>query len=310
MGMWYFTLIFAIMKMILCFIACGLLLVHCSAQENNNPLPVNDDNNSLLWRISGNGNSEPSYLFGTFHLLCKEDIHFSSALKTALSRSDTIYMELDMDDPSVMLSAMMYMNMDSGKTLKSLYTEEEYQRLSDYFKDSLNMSLSMFARAKPFFLVALFYPRMMDCNQPSGVEAALIKLANENSKEIKGLETMKFQASVFDSIPYEWQADELLKNIDSFEVAKREFEDMLRLYKNQNLDSIAIMINESEFGDGQFQEQLLSNRNKKWVAYLDSIMKYQSVFVAVGAGHLPGKYGVIQLLQELGYTVDPLKNEG
>ena len=222
---------------------------------------------------------------------------------------DTVYMELDMDDASTMLSAMMYMNMKGDTTLADLYTDQEYERLKNYFSDSLKMPLALLQKAKPYFLVALLYPRMMNCSSPAGVEEELVKLAKEDKKEIKGLETMQFQASVFDSIPYQWQAKELLKNIDSFSVNKKEFETMLQFYKNQNLDSIKTMLGKSEFGSEKYDDLLLNDRNKKWVKKLDNIMKKESVFVAVGAGHLVGEQGLIHLLKKQGYTLKPLENK-
>lgn len=280
----------------------------CNGQKPE-PLKINDNNNTLLWQVSGNGLSKPSYLFGTFHLLCKEDIHFSEQLKKAIQRSDTVYMEMDLDDPSTMLSGMLYMNMKGGKKLKDLYSDKDYQKLESYFADSLKMPLTFFSSAKPYFLVALFYPKMMSCSSPSGIEQELLKIIKENKKEVNGLETMQFQASVFDSIPYEWQAKELLKSIDSFAVAKNEFDKMLKIYKNQELDSMTAMFVEDEFGADEFTKYLLDNRNKNWVHQLNSLMKNESLFVAVGAGHLVGDVGLINLLRKEGYTVEPLKNK-
>ncbi len=285
-----------------------VLFLGCKAQ--NNPSFVKQKNsNTLLWEVSGKGLQKPSFIFGTFHLLCKQDIHFSDQLKKAVKFSDEIYMELDMDDPSTMLSGMLYMNMRGDTTLADLYTDKEYTRLKKYFSDTLKMPLALLQKAKPYFLVALLYPRMMNCSSPAGVEQELVKLAKEDKKEIQGLETMQFQASVFDSIPYQWQANELLKNIDSFSVDKKEFQTMLDFYKNQQMDSIKTMLGKSEIGSDKYDDLLLNDRNKKWVKKLDSIMKKENVFVAVGAGHLVGDYGLISLLKKQGYKVEPLENK-
>ena len=296
------------MKQLIFYGFLMILFLGCKAQPETS-FTVQKNNNSLLWKISGNGLTKPSFLFGTFHLLCKEDINFSNQLRKAVSDCGEIYMELDMDDPSTMLSAMMYMNMRGDTSLSDLYTSKEYERLKSYFSDTLKMPLALLQKTKPYFLVALLYPRMMNCSSPAGVEEELVKLAKEDKKEIQGLETMQFQASVFDSIPYQWQAKELLKNIDSFSVNKTEFETMLDFYKNQEMDSIKTMIGKSEFGSDKYDDLLLNNRNKKWVTKLDTIMKNESVFVAVGAGHLVGKQGLISLLKKQGYTVEPLENK-
>ncbi len=296
------------MKQMLFFSLTSVLFLGCQAQPTHS-FEKQKDGNSLLWEVSGNGLKKPSFLFGTFHLLCKDDIHFSDALKMAIKQCDTVYMEVKIDDPSMMLSAMLYLNMRNDSTLENLYTPEEYKRVKDYFSDSLKMPISLLQRSKPYFLVALLYPRMMNCPSPSGVEEELLKIAKEDKKEIKGLETMQFQASVFDSIPYEWQAKELLKNIDSFSVYKDQFLTMLGFYKNQQMDSIKALMDTSEFSSEKYDDLLLNKRNKNWVEQLNTIMKNESVFVAVGAGHLVGENGLVSLLKKEGYTVEPLVNK-
>jgi len=296
------------MKRLLFYSLSTILFMSCNAQSDHSFVKQKNDN-TLLWKVSGNGLKKPSFLFGTFHLLCKDDIHLSDQLKKAMKLSDKIYMEMDMDDPSTMLGGMLYMNMKNDKTLESLYTPEEYKRLSNYFSDTLKMPVMLLQKAKPYFLVALLYPRMMDCASPAGVEEELMKIAKEDKKEIKGLETIQFQASVFDSIPYEWQAKELLQNIDSFSVYKNEFETMLKFYKNQQLDSIKSLMGKSESGEKKYDDLLLNNRNKNWVKKLKEITKNESVFVAVGTGHLVGEKGLINLLRKEGYKVEPLQNK-
>lgn len=293
------------------FLLCSLstiLFLGCQAQPVDS-FVKQKNNNTLLWQVSGKGLKRPSFLFGTFHLLCKDDIHFSDALKKAVKSCDEIYMEMDMDDPSTMFSAVLYMNMKNGTTLESLYTPQDYKRLRDYFSDTLKMPMMFLEKMKPYFLVALLYPKMMNCASPVGVEEELMKIAKEDKKEIKGLETMQFQASVFDSIPYEWQAKELLKNIDSFSVYKKEFDQMLAMYKSQQLDSMKNLLTKNEFGSEKYEDLLLNNRNKKWVKQLRVIMQNKSVFVAVGAGHLVGDAGLIRLLKKAGYKVEPLQNQ-
>ena len=120
---------------------CCVPLIFNSCKAQKPPLVVNKDGNTLLWQVSGKNLKSPSYLFGTFHLLCKDDIHFGEQLKTAISRSKEIYMELDMDDPATMLGGMLYMNMKNGKALSDLYSPTDYERLKNYFSDSLKMRL-------------------------------------------------------------------------------------------------------------------------------------------------------------------------
>ena len=285
-----------------------LVMGSCRAQTKPDILKTNKDENSLLWEISGNGLKEPSYIFGTFHLLCRNDIHLSGQLKQALKNARELYLELDMDDPSMMISGLLLMNMNGGKLLRDLYTPEAYKKLDDFFKDSLHTPLTMFQSMKPAFLESMLYPKLMPCKAISGVEEELMKLAKADKKEIQGLETMAFQASVFDSIPYEDQAKELLKTIDSLDTYKHFFDTLITVYKSQQLKKIEDMFSKSEFGMEENQDLLLNNRNANWVKQLKDIMIKEQVFVAVGAGHLVGEKGLIALLRKEGYNVRALEN--
>lgn len=232
------------------------------AQSTDTVFKTNAGDNTLLWEISGNGLTKPSFLYGTFHLLCKDDIKFSDACKQAIVRSNKIYLELDMDDPATLTGGLMLMNMKDGKKLKDLFTADDYKKISNYFKDSLQTPIGLFQSIKPYFLMAMLYPKMLPCSAVSGIDEEIMKLAKENDKEIKGLETMAFQASVFDSIPYAKQAAELLEAIDSMDKSKKYFALMIAAYKNQQLNLIEKLMNEPGLGMEDNQDVLLDDRNK------------------------------------------------
>ena len=293
-------------------VLAGLVFVSsCQAQHTSPVLPVQQDNNTLLWEVSGKNLPANSYIFGTFHLMCKDDIHFSTALTKALASADEVYMELDMDDPATLLGGMSMMTMKGGKKLKDFYSKDEYKRLASFFKDSIGFQLDMMQSMKPSMLEALLYPKMLKCNTSTGVEMELMVLAKKNKKEIKGLETMAFQASVFDSIPYETQAKGLLKAIDSLPEYRLSFDSMVQVYKSQRINEMEAMLMKGDFGEDMEQngDVLLYNRNRNWVKQLKDIMPKESVFVAVGAGHLLGDKGLIALLKAEGYTVRPILNK-
>ncbi|MBL0183075.1 MAG: TraB/GumN family protein [Chitinophagaceae bacterium] len=291
------------------YLALISVLGYSSYAQQPVALKTNADNNTLLWEVSGNGLAAPSYLFGTFHMLCKDEIKFSDALKQAVNNSAEVYMELDMDDPGVLLGGLSMMSMKGGKKLKDILTEDEYKRVEIFFKDSLKSSLNMFQGMKPLLLTSLVYPKLMPCAAVTSVEEQLVKLAKQNKKEIRGLETMAFQASVFDSIPYKEQADELLKTIGSLSKSKRLFDSMVKAYKSQNMSLLENMLTNDDFGMEGSQDVLVNKRNENWVVQLKDIMKKEPVFVATGAGHLPGKDGLIALLLQQGYTVRPVENK-
>lgn len=287
---------------------CALIFQSCTAQQTEK-LQSNPDGNTLLWEISGNGLKKPSYLFGTFHLLCREDIHFSGQLKKALASADEVYFEMDLDDPSNTLGGLLFINMRKGLTLSDLYSEADYRRLETFFKDSLGRSLSGMKRMKPSVIEAVLYPKLMPCSSLSGIDMELLNLAQQAKKEVKGFETIAEQGAVFDSIPYETQAKGLLNTIDSFNIYRNMFDSLLVVYKNQQMNEIEKMMSKTESGLGESRYIMLDKRNINWVGQLKMILPEKSVFIAVGAGHLSGKNGVIELLEKEGYSVRPLLNK-
>jgi len=214
-----------------------------------------------------------------------------------------------LDDMANTLGAMMFMNMKDGKTLKDLYTEAEYNKLQLFFKDSLRTNIGLFHKMKPFFLEAFIYPKLLSCKDMSGLEQELLKIAGREMKEIRGFETIAFQASVFDSIPYAAQAKSLLNSVDSINNNKVLFDKMVQVYLSQEIEKIEAMFKEEEFGMKDGLELLLDKRNINWVEQLKTILPKTNIFMAVGAAHLVGEKGVIELLRKEGYTLRPLLNK-
>src|SRR5687767_3296538 len=89
--------------------------------------------NTLLWRITGKGIKEPSYLFGTIHMICGDDIRLSDSLKRAIRDAKNVYLELDLDNIMEMMGAMNKMKMRDDTTLADLLTPAEYQKVKTFF---------------------------------------------------------------------------------------------------------------------------------------------------------------------------------
>jgi uncharacterized protein YbaP (TraB family) len=265
--------------------------------------------NTLLWKISGNGLTRSCYLFGTMHVLCAEDATLSDSLKLAIKYCDEIYFELDMDNLGEMLGAMKYLRMNDGKKLSELLSKEEYARVEDYFKShSVPLPLTMMNRFKPYFISSLIGEQMMSCEQKNGMEELIMRESKQYRKEIKGLETTEFQASIFDSIPYEKQAKDLVNYIDSIDSYKQVTLEMIEVYREQNLERMDSLMHKSDPGMDEYMDILLYGRNRHWVEQMPSIMKGHCILFAVGAGHLPGEQGVINLLRKKGFKVTPMGN--
>jgi len=273
----------------------------------------NVSTNTLLWRISGNNLSKPSYLFGTIHLLCANDIELSETLKSAIKETDKVYLELDMDNLFEMMQAVQKMKMRNDTTLSDLLSDSDYKKVKAFFtsKSSL-IPFSILETYKPMLAASMIMQTSTDCDNAISMEQIIMQQAKQDRKEIKGMETMTYQLSIFDSIPYEVQAKQLLAFItenDSEDKASKEYDEMASAYRNQELHKLEQLINKEELGIGNFADLLLYNRNKNWVVTMGKIFATNSAVIAVGAGHLPGEKGVINLLRKAGYKVDPMENK-
>jgi uncharacterized protein YbaP (TraB family) len=257
---------------------------------------------SLLWEISGKGLTQPSYLFGTIHLICASDFSLSDSLKSAIAKTQQLALEIDMDDPGLMGTMAKTMFMANGKVLKDILSEKQYAQLSQFYKDSLGMDITSFARAKPFMMMGPMFNKILGC-EPHSYELSLMGLAAKQKSEIIGLETIEEQMAIFDTIPYDRQAEMLITMIEKLPETKNEFKELVELYKKQDLQSLYNLTLKSEFGlDGQ-DEVMLFKRNQHWINRIDKIVHERPTFIAVGAAHLGGEKGVIALLRKDGYKV-------
>jgi uncharacterized protein YbaP (TraB family) len=163
---------------------------------------------STLWKIEGDNLEKPSYIFGTIHITC--DATLEDDVKRALDKTSQVVLEIDMDDPAMQTKMMSGMYMKDGKKISDLVSEEDYKIIDELITKEVGMPLQMVETIKPFFLIAMMYPKMIDCPIQS-FEQELMKVATEQEEEIKGLETIEDQMQVFEDIPYEDQVADLLK---------------------------------------------------------------------------------------------------
>lgn len=261
---------------------------------------------SLLWRISGNGLQQESYLFGTIHMTCDATLE-KNTIK-ALENTKQLYLELDMDDESMQKQMMKHMIMKDDKKLSSLLSAEDFKLVDEFLKKNIKMSAKMFDSFKPFIVTTMLYPKMLDCPFQS-VETTLMKISKEQNEEIFGLETVEEQMRVFDKIPYEIQAEELVKMAKSdLAKDKAEMNKMMKIYLNKDIEGMLKMMEESDNKiSAENQEVLLNNRNKNWIPLMIEIMSDKPTFFGVGAAHLAGEEGVINLLRKKGYEVEAVK---
>lgn len=282
-------------------LSCSLMLLTAKAQQQ--PL----EKSSLLWEISGNGLQSPSWLYGTIHAICPEDLQFSSATLDAMKQAKSLFLEVNIDDKSEIGRLQAAMMMPPPYSFKALFSDDDYAKLAGWFQDSLHMELSMFDQLKPLVVYSVIVRKLFasSCTEPASTEGEFVRLAKEYQLPIKGLETILEQVAIFDSIPDTEEAAMMIKTVSDTAHTNQMYQRMIAAYKKGDIQSLYDQITETE-DMIKYREILLDRRNRNWINTISSEAAKGPAFFAVGAGHLGGNMGVIELLRKQGYTVKPV----
>jgi uncharacterized protein len=260
---------------------------------------------ALLYEVSGKDLAKPSYLYGTLHQVCPNDLQLSAATRKALTDSQQLYLEIDFDDPALTGKMITGMMMPGGKTVRDLLSPEDYAVLNTYMESNVGVGLGMMGMMKPVALSALIYVGMLKCD-PASYDLTFARLAGEGGKEVLGLETFEEQMAVLDSIPVEDQLKDLVEMARNPADAQKELASLLAAYKAQDITQLMKLIDDSSFESPEFKDDLLDKRNANWIPVIEKAAQQKPTFFAFGAGHLGGDKGVLSLLRKKGYTVQPL----
>jgi len=264
---------------------------------------------SLLWKIETPGQDWPaSYLYGTIHIIPKDSFFLPPGLESAMAEAEQLVMELPLEaDMGAMLQSAKSMLLPAGTKLKDLLTEEDYAYLQQFMRDSVQTPVPFYQMIKPIFTLQQLSSNL--CHEGEAFESYELYFAKrfeEMEKPVSGLETMAEQLAILDSIPLADQAQSLMETVRAPREGCEELSRLIHLYRQQDLEGLmALTTEDPSLGDQR--ETLLDSRNRRWIARIDTILAGgASTLIAVGAGHLAGPEGVIQLLQDAGYTLSPV----
>jgi len=259
--------------------------------------------NALLWKISGNGLTQPSYLFGTMHITC--DATLEDNVLAALDATGQLYLEVKMDDPGLQAKMMQAAMMKDGQKMSQLATPEHFELVNTFLNENIGMPATLLDAFKPGLISMMIVPKTLDCPAES-VEMNLMGVSAEQGEEMFGLETIEYQLAIFDAIPYKEQMDELVK------MAKEGMDEQIKankelnaIYKSKDLKAISDYIAKEDAI--AHSDIMLEGRNKNWIPKIEEAAKAKATFFGVGAAHLPGDTGVIMLLRKKGYKVEAVK---
>jgi hypothetical protein len=282
--------------------------------------------NSIFWEISGNELTKPSYLFGTHHLYDYQFIKKNENILQALDSVDIVIGEMAIDKSesmNIFAKMMTATLLPSGQSLKKLLTAEQYASVDKCLKENMGISAATFNNMKPVFIQQLVmvskYMKSQeketaipptDLSNPLGnsMDGFFQEQGKALNKQVAGLETVDDQLhALYDGYSLERQVDLLMEMVnDDDSTSTEDVLTMTNMYSEQNLSGLLELMEKTT--PKEEIQSLLINRNNNWIPQIDTYFKEgKSIFIAVGAGHLPGSYGLIHLLKEKGYTLKPIK---
>jgi len=259
---------------------------------------------ALLWDIGGNGLERPSHLYGTVHSKDERAYAFSRAVEGTMDQVVTVAGELDLDAVRKSAVAMMAaMTIPDGGKLEDLYSKKEWKLVDAAMREHLGPMAGMFMRLKPFFVMATLTEASMGQDRPKMLDEHLLAEAKGKGRRVIGLETMDEQLKAIDALPLKEQAAMLLEHLKRGGDAA-DLEAMMEAYAAQDLDKMMAVTQRTGGLPKALEKSLFTDRNLRMAHRMDSVMRADgNALFLVGAAHLPGKGGVIELLREKGYTV-------
>ena len=280
-------------------------------------------NAQLLYKISGNGLKSPSYIVGTYHLAPASFADEIAGMSDAFAAVEQVYGEVDMlSAQSSQMAMVQAMMLPEGKYVSDMFSEEEMERINAYVRGAMGMDLNhpmlrdQLGRMRPSVLAMqlglLEFMKITPNFNPNDLIDNYFQMeARKRGLAVGGFESVEFQMELLygDSTDEE-EREALLKLLDDKEALLAEMKAMTEAYFSFDMKCIhELTIRSVEIGDMSPEEfrEMITDRNHNWVEVMPEIMAAKSTLFVVGAGHLPGDDGVLELLKAQGYKVKAVK---
>lgn len=274
----------------------------------------------LLWKVSGNGLGRPSYIMGTYHFAPASMMDKIPGMQQAFEGCDVVVGEIEKEsmmspETQALMAQAMIAPLDS--TLDKLFTPEDYRIVEEVFNKyfgNMGVKLSQMNTLKPSAISVQMQAMQAvrhfpNFNESEVIDMAVQTRANGMGRPSIGLETIEEQIDLLFNTPLTKQAEGLLDACKKDDLFKVQSSALVEAYMDQDLAKIESIMTDPALGgdDAEAMDALVYDRNRAWVVKLVKMMPERAALVCVGAGHLPGDQGLLQLLRDRGYTVEPMK---
>lgn len=265
--------------------------------------------NSILWEVSGNGLSSPSYLMGTLKFIGEKEFFIPQEAHLNLKKCKIFAIE-DQVDHHAQHELNKAVHFPAGKSLKTELKPELYTSVQKLFEKEFGISESKFehhyARLMPLAL-SMTMTRLSLGEKVKFYDIELLLEAKKNKLETYSLEPIEREAEALLRYPLEDQVKALQHSVANFETQKKEFQLLVNDYPDGDLDKIFQYTLHPVESNPVFIEEFYTKRNSEWLPKIDRMMHEKPAFIAIGISHLEGDQGVLNLLKEKGYALKPIK---
>jgi uncharacterized protein YbaP (TraB family) len=266
---------------------------------------------SLLWEISGKGLSKPSYLFGTMHVSSKMVFHLSDSFYLGIKNADVVALETDMGQWQDNFSRYDVAGFGYGNSGRGFGGPNEYLTIGSLQTQPYEKLIEMALYSNPSMINSFLYrtnsDNSVDLEEDTYLDMHIYQAGKKWGKKVCGVENFDrsmelMKEAYIDAAKEKTKKDRSYDYDEDFSYGKLE-----DAYRTGNLDLLDT-INKINSTSAAFDEKFLYKRNEIQANSIDSILRTkQALFVGVGAAHLPGQRGVIELLRRKGYTLRPIK---
>ncbi len=265
---------------------------------------------SSVWAVEINGRT--IYLAGTIHLLREKDYPLPDVFEQAYKDSNKLIFELPPNSEGngeIALRMRKLGTYPEGAKLSDQLSADTLKRVREW-SDKNDYPMSAITRYRPWFLsltIAAIEYQALGAESGRGLDNWYEKRAATDRKPGAGLETVEYQLTLFASLPDKIQEQLLLQTLSEAATMKKDYEDMIASWRGGEMDKLQEFLYRDADKFPELMQEFLVKRNLAWVAPLMSYLeKDERVMVLVGAGHLGGKSGLLELLKTKGCTIRQL----
>jgi uncharacterized protein YbaP (TraB family) len=273
-------------------------------------------NAQLLWKIEGNGLSKPSYLFGTHHLIPVNFLETVPGVFQAFNETETVIGEILMYSIEASEQIMQSAMLPQGVTMENLLTAKDWALVDFELQQTMRMGLRELGLMRPAMINILYtgelYKRTAKIAEDIQLDSYFQMLALQADKKIIGLETVEQQLEVLFGNSLQHEAEVLVKSVRMRDEVIAGIQEMNALYKAGKIEELIKMAQNQDSPLAMTEEELVrinDNRNHEWMRNLPDLIRTSPSFIAVGALHLGGENGLINLLRKQGFRVTAVKEE-